>query len=404
MEEKNISLLLDKLKETLSIIDDNYIDKIYNILINKSEYDKLFFKYASNYNLDKKNIKEICIKYISKNTKSNIFTKRDIVKYYNVNIEEKLGNKIDLKDVFFSNIYDEIDFGITSFYENLDDLKKGLYDNSSLGMFDIKYGIKKPIENLHIKLYLLTIYLEYYNYYLNYIPESVFFDYEDSFYEIYNDLLNSTNMYELISIFNDNIDDILITYNNYTILSKNEIDKIHINSVKTDIVKKIFEIYPPAIFAFRKYYGYKFNDEKIDSIRIGEKTLEIINDLIRESNGIICKSIYEKSLLIINSKEYSENVYNWMMFLITNVYEHLLVEKSSIESNKYISIIENSNDYRILIKNKSFICDIIKKFYEYNNEVYDEKSLCDLNNKISIEKKKVIERINPYYNQEENYL
>ena len=28
MDEKNICLLLDKLKEALSIIDDNYVDKI----------------------------------------------------------------------------------------------------------------------------------------------------------------------------------------------------------------------------------------------------------------------------------------------------------------------------------------------------------------------------------------
>ena len=404
MEEKNISSLLDKLKEILSIIDDNYIDKIYDILINESEYDKLIFKYASNYNLDKKNIKDLCMKYILKSTRSNNFTKKDLVKYYNNDIEENIDNKIDLKAVSYSNIYDEIDFGLTSFYESADDLKKGLYDNDSIGMFDIKYKISKPIENLHIKLYLLTIYLEYYNYYLNYIPESVFFDYEDSFYKIYNDLLNSTDMFELISIFNENIGDILITYNNYAILSKNEIDKIHINSIKTDIVKKLFEIYPPVIFVFRKYYGHKFNDEKIDSIRIGEKTLEIINDLIRESNGVVCKDIYEKSLLIINSKEHSENIYNWMMFLITNVYEHLLLEKQSKESNKYISIIENSNDYKMIMKNKSFICYIMKKFYEYNNEIYDEKSLCALNKKISKEKKEVIKRINPYYKQEENYL
>ena len=404
MDEKNICLLLDKLKETLSIIDDNYVDKIYNIMINESEYDKLFYKYASSYNLNKKNIKEQCKEYILKSTKSNIFTKKNILKYYNYNTEEKLDNKIDLKDFSFSNIYDEIDSGLTSFYESADDLKQGLSDNSSIGMFDIKYGIKKNIENLHIKLYLLTIYLEYYNYYLNYIPESVFFDYDDSFYELYNDLLNSTDIFELFSIFNENIDDILITYNNYAVLSKNEIDKIHINSIETDIVKKLVEIYPPVIFAFRKYYGYKFNDEKIDSIRLGEKTIEIINDLIRESNGFVCKNIYEKSLLIINSEEYSENIYNWMMVLITNVYEHLLLEKSSTETNKYISIIENSQDFKMLMKNKSFICYIIKKFYEYNNEIYDEKSLFDLNSKISIEKKKLVKKLNPYYNQEENYL
>ncbi len=56
------------------------------------------------------------------------------------------------------------------------------------------------------------------------------------------------------------------------------------------------------------------------------------------------------------------------------------------------------------MKNKSFICYIIKKFYEYNNEIYDEKSLFDLNSKISIEKKKLVKKLNPYYNQEENYL
>ena len=404
MEEENIRLLLDKLKETLSIIDDKYIDKIYNILISDSDYDKLFFKYVNDYKLDKNNIKQECIKYILKNTKSSFFNKNDITNYYNGNIEEKKENNIELKNVFFSNIYDEIDFGLTSFYESAYDLKKGLYDNDSIGMFDIKYGINKSVENIHIKLYLLTVYLEYYNYYLNYIPESVFFDYNDSFYEIYNDLLDTKDTFELINIFNENIDEILTTYNNYVTLKKNEIDNIHINSINTNIVNNLFNIYPPAIFAFRKYYGYKFNDEKIDSIRLGEITLEIVNNLIKESNGFIHKNIFKKTLLIINSKEYSENIYYWMMVLISNVYEHLLLDNKTKESNNYISVIENSNDYKNLMEDKKFMCYIIKKFYEYNHELFDEKALCDLNNKISIEKKKVIKKINPYYNQEENYL
>ena len=50
------------------------------------------------------------------------------------------------------------------------------------------------------------------------------------------------------------------------------------------------------------------------------------------------------------------------------------------------------------------MCFILKKFYEYNSLVFDEQSLKDLNKNLSQDKKKVLKKINPFFNQEENYL
>ena len=402
MEEEKIKLLLSKLKELLSVLDDNYIDKIYNILIQDSDYDRLFYHYVKEYKINQSDAKILCCNYILSKTKSDKLKKEYIYNYFSNNIDESI-NSCECEGNY-SNIYDDIDFGLLSFYENLNDLKEGLYDNESIGMLNINYGFEKNVENIHIKLYLLTIFFEYYNYYLDYIYNYELFNYNDEYYEVYNDIINSNDIMELINIFDENVDNILIMYNNYISLSKKQIDEIHVNSIKNNQVNTLFRIYPPVIFAFRKYYGYKFKDEKIDSIRLGEKTLEILNDLIKDSYGNEYNSVYEKALIIIGAKDDVENIDFWLMSLISNVYEHLLLEKEKEENCKYISIIENNEDYKLLINNKHFMCFILKKFYEYNSLVFDEKSLNDLNNSISLDKKKVLEKINPFYNQEKNYL
>ena len=376
MEEK-IKKLLNKIIEILSVIDEDYVSILFNILNGDSEYDKLFFKYVNDYDLDERTAKNDCIKYLSCH---------DIFKINN----KQISNHNELVNSSFDNIYDEICNSLMSYYESIVDLKKGCID--------------KRCENLHIKLYLLAIYCKYYNYYLNYISEYELFDYSDPFYEIYNDIINSSNMFEMIYIFNYNVDNILITFNNYISLSKSIIDEINIFSISTNFEKILFKIYPPTVFSFRKHYGYKFDDEKIDSIIVGEKTLEIINDLIRDYYSCNCKKIYENALIIINSKKNDENIYSWMMFLITNVYENLILHSNSDIECKYISIIENCKDYKLLINNKNFMCFILKKFYEYNSLVFDEQSLKDLNKNLSQDKKKVLKKINPFFNQEENYL
>ena len=116
-------------------------------------------------------------------------------------------------------------------------------------MLNINYGFEKNVENIHIKLYLLTIFFEYYNYYLDYIYNYELFDYNDEYYEVYNDIINSNDIMELINIFDENVDNILIMYNNY-------IDKIYNILIQDSDYDRLF-------YHYVKEYKINKSDDKI---------------------------------------------------------------------------------------------------------------------------------------------
>jgi hypothetical protein len=88
----------------------------------------------------------------------------------------------------------------------------------------------------------------------------------------------------------------------------------------------------------------------------------------------------------------------WLKYLCENVYENIIVKDlKDGEELLFLDTVKNSNVINDIIHQEFMQEYVVKKFYEFNNEVYDVSSLKDLRNSECNKDKAKVKRINPFY-------
>lgn len=386
----NLDLFLKSVKEVIDTIGKNYADIFFQILTQNSEYDKLFYEYAKRNNVFLDNLKKRCINYIlSFNNKSNNFqfSKEDIVLYF-----EK--EYINDKNNSFEDIYTLIDNYIRGC--NKHEIINIITQKDQIKDLKLLYGVTKKEQSYYVLSYIISTVYEVIKYSSNLkqddnTPLSYLYQYLD---------FENFDMDYFIETFKENSDLFLDIYDVYVNLDKRIVDYIHKYMIREENVGNLFEICPIIVPYLRKYYDFLYLNEEIDSIRIGTKTINIINNVIKDFYNDIYKihEVYPNILFIIKSYYKEENLDEWFMYLISNVYQNIKFNKEE----KYYDLVNNIEyDIKQILKDDNMLIVILKLFYRYNADVFDEETLKELNKSVSLE---LVKKINPYYGQEKRYL
>ena len=385
--------LLLELKRVLSIIDDSYIIKIKCILDGDSEYDKLFYHYVDRLGLDNNTAKRLCIDKIEKVTRF-IHTNNKLKDYYRI-------KKINNKDSNFTDLYYIIDDNLQNYYDDIDELQELIINKSEvINGLNAIYDINVLEEILYIKLYLSGIVYEYMNSYIDVVDcDDYYIDEDTRYINIYNILGQINDVSDVIDIFDNYIYEIIDIYYMYLKLDKHGKDLIHLKIIKNNKMNELIKICPFCITMFKRYYNLYYNNEELKSIEIGKLTLRIVEDMIKEAyNGTYSfHNIIKNTLKIIKSSSMNYDVDKWLKYLSANVYENIIIKKIKDREELLFLNTVNNNLINDIIHQQSLQEYVIKKFYEFNNEVYDVLSLKYLRNNESNTDKVMIKRINPFY-------
>ena len=122
--------------------------------------------------------------------------------------------------------------------------------------------------------------------------------------------------------------------------------------------------------------------------------------MIKESyNGkYTFDDIIKNTLKIIKSSSMNYDIDKWLKYLCANVYENIIVKDlKDGEELLFLDTVKNSNVINDIIHQEFMQEYVVKKFYEFNNEVYDVSSLKDLRNSECNKDKAKVKRINPFY-------
>ena len=88
----------------------------------------------------------------------------------------------------------------------------------------------------------------------------------------------------------------------------------------------------------------------------------------------------------------------WLRYLCANVYENIVIKGVKDKDELvFLDFIKNSYMINDIIHHEVLQEYVVKKFYEFNNEVYDFLSLKELRNNESNKDKVIIKKINPFY-------
>ena len=393
----NVDKLLLELKRILSVVDDEYVTKIALILRWSSEYDRLFYKCADICGVDKKRAKSMCI---------------DKINGINKDISMSLFDYYALKDinsdtVFFTDLYKIIDDNLEYYYNDIDELQELIENNKSAidGLNEL-YGINKNEEINYIKLYLSSLFYSYMASYINIVDNVDYYVDEDTrFIEIYNSLNDIDNINEVISIFNSNIDEILDIFYIYSNLDKEGKDRVHTNIINKNKINNVINICPFSIMMYKRYFSMYYNNEELKSIEIGKITIRVINDMIKDSyDGINnFNDVIKNTVKIIKSSSMDYNIDNWLKYLCSNVYENIKL-KNDYDNDEltFIKVVEENVMLNRLFNYECLLEYIIKKFYEFNSEIYDKQVLKKLRDNTSERDKVLLKKINPFYEEIEN--
>ncbi len=389
-----IEELLLEIKRVLSIIDDNYIIKIISILDGDSEYDKLFYHYVDRLGIDRKIAKRLCIDKVEKVTRY-IDTNNRLKDYYHI-------KQINDKDSVFTDLYHIIDDNLQNYYDDIDELQELIINKSEvINGLNAVYDINVLEEITYIKLYLSGIVYEYMNSYIDIVDYDDYYIDEDTRYiNIYNILGQINDISNVIDIFDNYIYEIIYIYYMYLKLDKHGKDLIHLKIIKSNKLNELIKICPFCITMFKRYYNLYYNNEELKSIEIGNLTLRIIEDMIKESYNGTYKfdDIIKNTLKIIKASSMNYDIDKWLQYLCANVYENIAI-KDIKDKDELVFLDFIKNSYMINdIKHQEIIQEyVVKKFYEFNNEVYDVLSLKELRNNESNKDKVIIKKINPFY-------
>ena len=389
-----IDELLLELKRVLSVIDDNYFVKIKSILDGDSEYDRLFYHYSDNLGIDKNSSKELCINRVKELTR-HINTNNRLRDYY-------LIREINDKDREFIDLYKIIDDNLQNYYDDIGELEDLIIKNTGvINGFNSIYDISILEENNYVKLYLSSIFYEYMNSYIEVVDSDDYYVDEDTRYiNVYNLFGQVDDVKDVICIFDSYIDEIIDIYGLYINLDKHGQNLIHLKTIKSNKVKELIQICPFSIMMFKRYYNLYYNNEELKSIEIGNLTLRIIEDMIKDAyNGMYnFDDIIKNSLKIIKCSSMNYDIDKWLKYLCANVYENIIIKSIKDKDELvFLESIKNSNIINSIMHQDVLQEYIIKKFYEFNHEVYDIESLKDLRNSESNKDKIMIKRINPFY-------
>lgn len=393
----NIDNLLLELKRVLSVVDDNYISKIALTLKDDSEYDRLFYHYADLCGVDKECAKSMCIDKISGSNKD---ISACLFDYYAV-------KDINSDNAIFSDLYKIIDDNLEYYSNNVDELQDLIEDNKSVidGLNEF-YGINIIEEINYIKLYLSSIFYSYMETYTNIVDNDDYYVDEDTrFININNSLNEVINVNEVIDIFNSNIDEILDIFYIYSSLDKKGKDAIITNIINKNKINNVINICPFSIMMYKRYFSMYYNNEELKSIEIGKITIRVINDMIKDSyDGINnFNDVIKNTVKIIKSSSMDYNIDNWLKYLCSNVYENIKL-KNNYDNDEltFIKVVEENVMLNRLFNYECLLEYIIKKFYEFNSEIYDKQVLKNLRDNTNERDKVLLKRINPFYEEIEN--
>ena len=393
----NIDNLLLELRRVLSVVDDNYISKIALTLKDDSEYDRLFYHYADLCGVDKECAKSMCIDKINGSNKD---ISACLFDYYAV-------KDINSDNAIFTDLYKIIDDNLEYYSNNVDELQDLIEDNKSVidGLKEF-YGINKNSEINYIKLYLSSIFYSYMETYTNIVDNDDYYVDEDTrFIDINNSLNDVENINEVIDIFNSNIDEILDIFYIYSCLDKKGKDAIITNIINKNKINNVINICPFSIMMYKRYFSMYYNNEELKSIEIGRITIRVINDMIKDSyDGINnFNDVIKNTVKIIKSSSMNYNIDKWLKYLCSNVYENIKL-KNSYDNDEltFIKVVEENVMLNRLFNYECLLEYIIKKFYEFNSEIYDKQVLKNLRDNTSERDKVLLKRINPFYEEIEN--
>ena len=97
------------------------------------------------------------------------------------------------------------------------------------------------------------------------------------------------------------------------------------------------------------------------------------------------------------------NIDKWLKYLCSNVYENIKLKNSYDEDELAFIKVVNNNIMLNSIFNYEYLVEyVIKKFYEFNSEIYDEQVLKELRDNTCDSDKTLIKKINPFYEEIEN--
>ena len=393
----NIDSLLLELKRVLSVVDDNYISKIALILKLPSEYDRLFYHYADICGVDRNCAKSMCIDKINCSNKS---ISKSLFDYYAM-------KDINSDSAIFTDLYKIIDYNLEYYSNDVDGLQD-LIENSK-GIIDGLnefYGINNISEINYIKLYLSSIFYGYMATYINIVDTDDYYMDEDTrFIDIYNSLNDIDNINEVIDIFNSNIDEILDIFYIYSCLDKKGKDAIITNIINKNKINNVINICPFSIMMYKRYFSMYYNNEELKSIEIGKITIRVINDMIKDSyDGINnFNDVIKNTVKIIKSSSMNYNIDKWLKYLCSNVYENIKL-KNNYDNDEltFIKVVEENVMLNRLFNYECLLEYIIKKFYEFNSEIYDKQVLKNLRDNTNERDKVLLKRINPFYEEIEN--
>ena len=393
MEINNLDEFLKSIKNVLDTIGKDYVEVFSNLLIKENEYDKLFFGYAKRYNLNERNLKEKSLLRISNS--SEVFDleklKENIKNYFKEDIMEENIIIKKKEDISYDDLYSIIDRNLPKMFKDIDELKKVIYsDECIIPELKLFYEMTKKEEKSYVLSYLSLVVYGF----LNVYKEDDFINYDIEFIE---------------NLLKTDIDSFLAIYINYLNMPKENKDYMFCSLIENNETYNLLKICPFSMFEFRKFYNLKYENEEIDSIRLGKKTLEYINDCIRESyNGLYKESeIYKNAFIFIKSRYQVENTTKWIKSLCSNVYQHLNQKKGNLAIDEilFIESINNyNNDFSDFNLNIEFIEFVLLKFYELNSDLYDEMEVYNLNISMKKDTLNVVKNLNPYYEQEKRYL
>ena len=90
-------------------------------------------------------------------------------------------------------------------------------------------------------------------------------------------------------------------------------------------------------------------------------------------------------------------------YLCSNVYENIKL-KNNYDNDEltFIKVVEENVMLNRLFNYECLLEYIIKKFYEFNSEIYDKQVLKNLRDNTNERDKVLLKRINPFYEEIEN--
>ena len=330
----------------------------------------------------------------------NDLLKNELKEYYEY-LKSKLGYIGTIEDLLLCDdelIDDELDGDSELIYSQLNDYINLNYDQD----FDIQVNIDRA-RSTHLKLLIIVNVFEYglYNYDMLTMEEK----------KIIDNLSKSPTPITGLKVYEKNYLVILNLYSSLFLDNVNyEIENDRQHVIDDNRLDVITSICPYEILDYRFLLGYKFEDEDINSIKLGKDIINVFEEAKRLNNDKHFHQIKQAISIVIDEQpDKSSFIENNQNYIICNIYEHLLLKKHlNRNEQEYVEIIETKGVeglLQLLFKNDDSLEILINMFYYYNRTNLSEDYLFRLRSNTKKKGKiKIIEKNNPYYYEETSYF